>query len=73
MAAPKKAKGLGKGLDALFGDVEVTPVKSADKKESSKPAKAEQRPDRAKAGSAKALQGRRVSVPNGTLQALWER
>ena len=29
MAAPKKAKGLGKGLDALFGDVEVTPVKSA--------------------------------------------
>lgn len=36
MAAPKKAKGLGKGLDALFGDVEVTPVKSADKKESSK-------------------------------------
>ena len=41
MAAPKKAKGLGKGLDALFGDVEVTPVKSADKKESSKPAKAD--------------------------------
>lgn len=39
MAAPKKAKGLGKGLDALFGDVEVTPVKSADKKESSKQAK----------------------------------
>lgn len=39
MASPKKAKGLGKGLDALFGDVEVTPVKSADKKESSKPAK----------------------------------
>lgn len=36
MAAPKKAKGLGKGLDALFGDVEVTPVKSANKKESSK-------------------------------------
>ena len=31
------------------------------------------RPDRAKAGGAKALQGRRVSVPNGTLQALWER
>ena len=41
MAAPKKAKGLGKGLDALFGDVEVTPVKSADKKESSKQAKAD--------------------------------
>lgn len=41
MASPKKAKGLGKGLDALFGDVEVTPVKSADKKESSKPAKAD--------------------------------
>ena len=39
MAAPKKAKGLGKGLDALFGDVEVTPVKSANKKESSKQAK----------------------------------
>lgn len=41
MAAPKKAKGLGKGLDALFGDVEVTPVKSPDKKESSKQAKAD--------------------------------
>ena len=41
MAAPKKARGLGKGLDALFGDVEVTPVKSADKKESSKQAKAD--------------------------------
>ena len=41
MAAPKKAKGLGKGLDALFGDVEVTPIKSADKKESSKQAKAD--------------------------------
>ena len=41
MAAPKKAKGLGKGLDALFGDVEVTPDKSADKKESSKQAKAD--------------------------------
>ena len=41
MAAPKKAKGLGKGLDALFGDVEVTPVKSADKKERSKQAKAD--------------------------------
>ena len=41
MASPKKAKGLGKGLDALFGDVEVTPVKSADKKESSKQAKAD--------------------------------
>ena len=41
MAAPKKAKGLGKGLDALFGDVEVTPVKSANKKESSKHAKAD--------------------------------
>lgn len=41
MAAPKKAKGLGKGLDALFGDVEVTPVKSANKKESSKQAKAD--------------------------------
>lgn len=41
MAAPKKAKGLGKGLDALFGDVEVTPVKSANKKESSKQSKAD--------------------------------
>ena len=41
MAAPKKAKGVGKGLDALFGDVEVTPVKSANKKESSKQAKAD--------------------------------
>ena len=41
MAAPKKAKGLGKGLDALFGDVEVTPVKSANKKESRKQAKAD--------------------------------
>lgn len=41
MASPKKAKGLGKGLDALFGDVEVTPVKSANKKESSKQAKAD--------------------------------
>ena len=41
MASTKKAKGLGKGLDALFGDVEVTPVKSADKKESSKQAKAD--------------------------------
>ena len=41
MAAPKKAKGLGKGLDALFGDVEVTPGKSANKKESSKQAKAD--------------------------------
>lgn len=41
MAAPKKAKGLGKGLDALFGDVEVTPVKSANKKESIKQAKAD--------------------------------
>ncbi|MCQ2546348.1 MAG: ParB/RepB/Spo0J family partition protein [Clostridia bacterium] len=26
MAAPKKTKGLGKGLDALFGDAEVAPV-----------------------------------------------
>lgn len=26
MAAPKKSKGLGKGLDALFGDAEVAPV-----------------------------------------------
>ena len=26
MAAPKKNKGLGKGLDALFGDAEVAPV-----------------------------------------------
>lgn len=26
MAAPKKTKGLGKGLDALFGDVEVAPA-----------------------------------------------
>lgn len=26
MAAPKKAKGLGKGLDALFGDAQVAPV-----------------------------------------------
>ncbi|MDD6980063.1 MAG: ParB/RepB/Spo0J family partition protein [Firmicutes bacterium] len=41
MAAPKKAKGLGKGLDALFGDVEVTPVKSPDKKGNSKPSKAD--------------------------------
>ena len=32
---------MGKGLDALFGDVEVTPVKSANKKESSKQAKAD--------------------------------
>lgn len=36
MAAPKKAKGLGKGLDALFGDVEVTPAAGSGKK----PAKA---------------------------------
>ena len=26
MAAQKKAKGLGRGLDALFGDAEVTPA-----------------------------------------------
>lgn len=28
MAAPKKSKGLGKGLDALFGDAEVAPVEN---------------------------------------------
>ena len=31
MAAQKKAKGLGRGLDALFGDVEVIAPKKADK------------------------------------------
>lgn len=30
MAAQKKARGLGRGLDALFGDVEVTAAKTAD-------------------------------------------
>ncbi len=30
MAAQKKARGLGRGLDALFGDVEVNAAKSAD-------------------------------------------
>ncbi|MGN0702582.1 MAG: ParB/RepB/Spo0J family partition protein [Lentihominibacter sp.] len=44
MAAPKKAKGLGKGLDALFGDVEVKPVKSADKEEGGKTVKSDSAP-----------------------------
>lgn len=38
MAAPKKSRGLGKGLDALFGDVEVN-IQEKPKKE--KPAKKE--------------------------------
>ena len=45
MAAQKKARGLGRGLDALFGDVEVSSAARADqKKETSvkkKPAEAE--------------------------------
>lgn len=41
MAAPKKTKGLGKGLDALFGDVQVAPVENKPKAKSRKPAKAE--------------------------------
>ena len=32
MAAPKKQRGLGKGLDALFGDAEVTLRAKTDKK-----------------------------------------
>ena len=36
MAAPKKQRGLGKGLDALFGDAEVTLRAKTDKKDSLK-------------------------------------
>ena len=41
MAAPKKTKGLGKGLDALFGDVEVAPIENKPKAKGKKPAKGE--------------------------------
>ena len=42
MAAPKKQRGLGKGLDALFGDAEVTLRAKTDKKEEENQVKAEE-------------------------------
>ena len=42
MAAPKKQRGLGKGLDALFGDAEVTLRAKTDKKEEYDQVKAEE-------------------------------
>ena len=41
MTAQKKARGLGRGLDALFGDVEVTSNKSPERAKKTKPAKQE--------------------------------
>ena len=41
MAAPKKTRGLGKGLDALFGDAEVSlSVKKEEKSEGNEQKKA---------------------------------
>ena len=42
MAAPKKQRGLGKGLDALFGDAEVTLRAKTDKNEEENQVKAEE-------------------------------
>ena len=42
MAAPKKTRGLGKGLDALFGDAEVTLSVKNDKKEEQPAVKVEE-------------------------------
>ena len=42
MAAPKKNRGLGKGLDALFGDVEVTLQKKSEDEEKKETAKEQQ-------------------------------
>lgn len=42
MAAPKKSRGLGKGLDALFGDAEVTLSTKTVKEEKSAPPKVEE-------------------------------
>ncbi len=39
MAAPKKARGLGKGLDALFGDAEVNLQPDADRNDEAKTSK----------------------------------
>ena len=41
MIAQKKARGLGRGLDALFGDVEVTSNKSPERAKKTKPVKQE--------------------------------
>jgi len=41
MTAQKKARGLGRGLDALFGDVEVTSNKSPERAKKTKPVKQE--------------------------------
>ena len=53
MAAPKKSRGLGKGLDALFGDAEVS-IRTESVKESKDPAKAEKAPDQKDGGTAQA-------------------
>ncbi|MDO4176669.1 MAG: ParB/RepB/Spo0J family partition protein [Bacillota bacterium] len=51
MAAPKKNKGLGKGLDALFGDAEVAPVeKKPATKTKAKAKKQEEEPSPAEGG-----------------------
>ena len=42
MAAKTKAKGLGKGLDALFGDAEVAPVEKKPAAKKKQTAKAEE-------------------------------
>ena len=53
MAAPKKSRGLGKGLDALFGDAEVS-IRTESVKESKEPAKAEKAPEQKDGGTAQA-------------------
>ena len=42
MAAPKRNRGLGKGLDALFGDVEVTLQNKSENEEKKEEAKQQQ-------------------------------
>lgn len=53
MAAPKKSRGLGKGLDALFGDAEVS-IRTESVKESKEPAKTEKAPEQKDGGTAQA-------------------
>ena len=48
MAAPKKQRGLGKGLDALFGDAEVTLRAKTDKMKKRIRLKAEKQKQRSK-------------------------
>lgn len=53
MAAPKKSRGLGKGLDALFGDAEVS-IRTESVQETKSPAKAEKAAEQKKNDAAQA-------------------